>query len=98
MKDYLFNWTDDIYLIHVQFNVEDMSSLKNKTIVLSRTFADKSVATEERVMTNDSFRFIISKSCPEEAFITISYDSTVTMKLFLIDDRAYYPTEAYYEG
>lgn len=98
MKEYTFEWNEEIYLIHVQFDALDFDGLLNKNIEVIRTSVDNSRQTEQRYMTNDGFRFIISRSCPAEKSVTVIYSEDVTLKVFLIDDRAYYPTESFYEG
>lgn len=98
MKNYLFPWKDDIYLIHVQFDMENEIREENKNIIITRHFEGNLKKKETRYITNNSFRFIISRSCPEEEKINISYDDSIIMKVYLIDDRAYYPTEVYYKG
>lgn len=97
MKEYIFTWTDELYLIHVQFNCQNFEAAEKK-ITIIRSFTDGSKQEEFRTMTNDGFRFIISRTCPEENGITIIYEDSIVMKVFLIDDRAYYPTESYFEG
>lgn len=98
MKKYKFSWNDDIYLIHVQFDTNSLDALENKDIVLNRVFFDENSESETKTITNNGFRFIVSRSCPEEKYVEIIYDENVYMKLFIIDDRAYYPTFTYYEG
>ncbi len=98
MKNYLFLWNDDIYLIHVQFDMPVLEELGEKNIIVKRNFVDRISEIEQRLITNNGFRFIISRSCPEETGVEIEYDNEITMKLYLIDDRAYYPTSTYYEG
>lgn len=98
MKEYTFKWNEDFYLIHVQFDALDFGELRDKNIEVVRTSLDNSKQIEQRYMTNNGFRFIISRSCPEEKSVTIIYDENVILQVFLIDDRAYYPTEVFYEG
>lgn len=98
MKSYSFAWNDDIYLIHVQFDTPMLEGLMDKNIIVKRLFDDGTSENEYRLITNNGFRFIISRSCPEETGVEIEYDKQVTMKLYIIDDRAYYPTSTYYEG
>lgn len=98
MKKYSFLWNDDIYLVHVQFDMKNFDELAERDIVITRHHTDGSNTIETKTITNNGFRFIISRSCPEENGIEIEYNDNVTMKLYIIDDRAYYPTETYYEG
>lgn len=97
MKKYLFTWSEELYLIHVQFDTTDLQT-SNTNFTLTRQYEDGTYKEENGLITDNGFRFIVSRTCPEEISIEISYGDDITMKLYLIDDRAYYPTETYYEG
>lgn len=98
MKNYDFHWNENYYLIHVQFDSVDSKVKGSRDLIIRRVFEDETVKEEHRIMTNEGFRFIISRSCPDERSIIIEYDDNIIMKVFLIDDRAYYPTNVFFEG
>lgn len=98
LKNFCFEWTEDYYLIHVQFDPIDSSALYDETLIICREFDGNVTKEEKRFIISKGFRFIISRSCPEERKVTIKYDNNIILKVFLIDDRAYYPTKIYFKG
>lgn len=97
MKTFTHSWDEDIFLLHIQLNTEQ-NSIKN-TIKLIRSFKNSEKQQEEIMIDNDSssYRFIVSRSHPNELGMSILYSSEITLTAFKIDDRAYYPTEPFYQ-
>ena len=71
-----------------------------KEVLLCRQFADNTMKKEAILMANetDNHRFIISRSHPAETDFYVAYPNEAVLEAFIIDDRAYYPTESFYRS
>ncbi len=95
MKNFTYQWCENLFLIHIQLN----NKLKAQDEVkLLRFFDGKTTKTEVISIksTMDSYRFIVSRSHPQEKGFSIEYNDEMILDAFKIDDRAYYPTESFY--
>ena len=96
MKDFEYSWDDDIFLLHIQLNNKGQSEYK---ICIKRKYeGGKSKKELMKVTKNESFRFIISRTHPKEQKFLLEFPKSITIEVYKIDDRAYYPTEAFYVG
>lgn len=59
------------------------------------TMVDEAVRVPEG---QETHRFIVSRSHPDEEAIRLVYPAEFTLEAFAIDDRAYYPTTAFFVG
>lgn len=95
MKIFVYDWTDEIYLLHAQV---DLSGAIEGSVRLTRFFTGDSEKIENKKLLEQSHRFIISRTHPNEAKIQIEYGNTDKLTIYEIDDRAYYPTTTFFEG
>lgn len=94
MKTFVYDWNSDIYLLHVQI---DLSNATESNIKLTRIFVDGSERNEDKNISEQSHRFIISRTHPNEIRFRIEYGKTNKLTIYEIDDRAYYPTTVFFE-
>lgn len=95
MKEFKYEWTTDIFLIHVQLSGFGNSELE---IDLIREY-EGGKAKEEKIniaKNTGSYRFIVSRTHPKEKEFIVKYPNEVILEAFKIDDRAYYPTESFF--
>ena len=97
MKKFEHRWDDEVFLLHIQLE-RDLN--KDYDILIIRNFYNKSPEKEVTTICDNvsSHRFIVSRSCPGETNFFIEYPEAVILEAFIIDDRAYYPTESFYRG
>lgn len=97
MRKFVYTWTDDIFLLHIQLNkTEDVEH----TAVLIRQYEGGKEKKEIIQIGKNakSHRFIVSRTHPKERQFKIEYPEKILLQAFKIDDRAYYPTEAFFAG
>jgi hypothetical protein len=94
IKTFKHIWGEDFFLLHIQLNNNNL--LFNS--IITREYTDgKSRKETINVQPNvDSYRFILSRTHPKECNVTVEYPSGVVLEAFKLDDRAYYPTEAFF--
>jgi hypothetical protein len=97
MKSFTYRWCEDYFLLHLQLNNPNRREFSGR---LLRQFSGNQSRPEEIKVPPDtlSHRIMVSRSNPGETAITIEYPANVSIEVFRIDDRAYYPTEAYFRG
>lgn len=95
MKTFVYDWSGDIYLLHVQI---DLLNISESSIKLTRIFIDGSEKIEDKKILEKSHRFIISRTHPNEIKVRIEYGNIDKLTIYEIDDRAYYPTTTFFEG
>jgi hypothetical protein len=95
MKNFKHQWDNEIFLLHLQF---DNLNEQEACLKLSRIFSNQETVEEIISIPQNtvSHRFIVSRSKPQEQEISVDYPTDVVLEAFLIDDRAYYPTESFY--
>ena len=95
MKEFKYEWTSDIFLIHIQLSNLDMNETEIKLI---REYEGGKIREEKINIVKDmnSYRFIVSRTHPKEISFLIKYVDKVILEAFKIDDRAYYPTESFF--
>lgn len=95
MKQFTYKWNYEIFLLHIQVNCD--TTLKENITVIRYYDCKKSIEEDMSIeFFMNSYRFIISRSHPQEKMIKILYPDYLTIDAFLIDDRAYYPTKPFY--
>jgi len=95
MKTFVYEWVNEIYLLHTQINCEEFT---NNSITITRVFNDGTRKSENTVLPESSHRFIISRTHPSEISVIIEYPLDSTLILYEITDRAYYPVNPFFEG
>ena len=95
MKSFTYIWCEEYFLLHVQLNNPGRNEF---TANLIRVFPAGRRTTEEVLVPPGtlSHRIMVSRSHPTETATTIEYPEDVRIEVFRLDDRAYYPTEAYF--
>ena len=95
MKEFKYEWTTDIFLIHVQLSDLGDNELE---IDLIREYEGGKVREEKINIAKGtgSYRFIVSRTHPKEKEFIVKYPNEVILEAFKIDDRAYYPTESFF--
>lgn len=97
MKKFSYQWDDEIFLLHIQLNNDSGKSTEAKII---RKYTGSDSKNEQENIDIDkatsSHRFIVSRTHPKETSFEIEYSDDLVLHVFKIDDRAYYPTEAFY--
>lgn len=97
MKSFTYEWPnefDGIYLLHVQI---DLAKGCTQNVTIIRTFKDKTKKEQNSVFLGNSNRFIVSRSHINEEKVEILYPPAAKLKVYEIDDRAYYPTESLFD-
>ena len=98
MKKFFYKWNekfDGIYLLHAQV---DYSNDAEPMIIKTRVFKDGKEEIENMPLLEKSYRFIISRTHPDEKEVVVEYPDSSKLTIYEIDDRAYYPTESYFRG
>lgn len=97
MKEFQYTWDDSCFLLHLQLNKESGNACQ---VEISRSFSDREQPLELERMSEAarSHRFIVSRSHPREMGFSIRYPDEITLEVFKIDDRAYYPTQSFFAG
>lgn len=93
MEERSFDWHGDISSLHIQVqNDSDQAA----ALYHRRRRADQAVDKWTQVILNprESFRFILSKSVPDEIGPDIALPSTMRSNLHEVFDRAHFPTVA----
>ena len=97
MKKFEYTWAGEIFLLHIQL---DSPRPSKYPITIIRNYGEK--GTEREVMDipalEESHRFMISRTHPKEISFVIEYPSDTTLEAYKLDDRAYYPTESFFQG
>lgn len=96
MKKFVYDWQDDIYLIHFElesntehdFNFEIIRHFKNGISNVEKNCI---------VPIDGTFRSIISRKSSDELSFEIIYNDDDVLKAFLVLDRAFYPTIPFYQ-
>lgn len=95
MKSYHYTWTEEYYLLHLQFN--DSASQPYEAILVREYAGGKQRSEKLPVLQGvPSHRILLSRSHPQEEAFTVEYPGRVMLEVFQLDDRAYYPTQAFY--
>ncbi len=97
MKTFTHTWEGEIFLLHLELNRSVEVAYQTELI---RSFRDGTTASETiSVKPNEtSYRFLVTRTHPKEIRFTFQYPDDVLLKAFKLDDRAYYPTESFFEG
>ncbi|HNV71018.1 MAG TPA: hypothetical protein PKO06_15050 [Candidatus Ozemobacteraceae bacterium] len=97
MKTFTHTWEGEIFLLHLELNRSDAVSYQADLV---RAFRDGKTSSEViRVKEQEtSYRFLVTRTHPRETSFTFQYPDDVNLKAFKLDDRAYYPTESFFEG
>lgn len=97
MKKFKYCWNEDTFLLHIQLNNSDGADYE---VVIYREYEGGKVKKQKLLIDGktDSYRTMISRTHPRERGLNIEYPEKVTLQVFIIDDRAYYPTETYFAG
>lgn len=97
MKTFTHTWEGEIFLLHLELNRSDSSSYDTEIV---RSFRDGTTASEIVAVKadEDSYRFLVTRTHPREIGFSFRYPDAVHLKAFKLDDRAYYPTESFFEG
>ncbi|HEY9069423.1 MAG TPA: hypothetical protein VIV61_04145 [Candidatus Ozemobacteraceae bacterium] len=96
-KSYRYTWTEEYYLLHLQFN-DSAPGPYEATLVREYDGGKRRTEKLPVVQGVPSHRILVSRSHPREEAFTVEYPGRITLEVFLLDDRAYYPTQAYYRG
>ena len=89
----VYRWSDEINRLHAEVT----NPLDEETDVsVSRLGAAQTIGTggaqTTRILPNETYRFIISKSAPEETGVVICYSPFVKVRISELLDRAHLPT------
>ncbi len=95
MKEFNYTWNDEIFLLHIELTT--LKSLYPNQIAYTRIFNESEQRDLIKLPKQSSHRFILSRSKPDEVEINLTYPDNIIMEVFLIDDRAYYPTKSFYK-
>ncbi|MBF0546505.1 MAG: hypothetical protein HQM08_18810 [Candidatus Riflebacteria bacterium] len=97
MKNFSYQWDEDYYLLHIQF---DRTVEVPFTIKIRRDFKNTPPILEEIPYPEKdlSYRFLVARSRPSEISFFIEYPEEMILSAYKLDDRAYYPTEHFYKG
>lgn len=96
-KTFTHLWEEEIFLLHLQFDKRPGRAFSARILRL----ADDGSARAESVPVSAegaSHRFLVTRTHPTERGFTLEWPDDVTLQAFLLDDRAYYPTESFYKG
>ncbi|MBF0410135.1 MAG: hypothetical protein HQM10_22515 [Candidatus Riflebacteria bacterium] len=97
MKKFSYKWTEDYYLLHFQLDRQFEGETRLKLVRLFR--GGESKTEEVKVPSHDkSYRFLLSRTHPREIEFNFEYLPEMTLSVFQLEDRAYYPTEAFFVG
>lgn len=94
MKRLRYEWSDEIWLLHVDVTNTVGS---NKSVVYSRILGqagDDNEAVRMVLKTGENRRFIISRKTGDEIGVDIGFDDGILMKIFRLQDRAYFPGDS----
>ena len=95
MKRFEYIWDDDYYMLHVQLSAGHLGGM---TAVVKRVFAGGRQGEPEFLIIPQgmtSHRIMVCRSHPQEQSLDIEYPAEAKLEIFRLDDRAYYPTQAY---
>ena len=97
MKTHRYAWTDEYYLLHLQF---DNPSAHPFEASVTRHFVGGHTKREEVVAIDGmlSHRIMVSRSHPKETDFVVEYPESLVLELYELDDRAYYPSKPVYKG
>jgi len=95
MKKFTYDWTEDCYILHLEFNNSGGDRDYWVTVVHRFTGAEPQRENVPVKKGFPSFRFMVSRSHPREIGLGVEYPDDVKMEVFQLDDRAYYPTQSY---
>lgn len=97
MKTFTHTWEGEIFLLHLELNRPDKVAYQTE---LKRTFRDGATTSESVLIKKNetTYRFLVTRTHPQETGFTFHYPDDVFLKAFKLDDRAYYPTESFFEG
>lgn len=98
MKKFAYTWTDECYILHLEFN--NKGADRDYSVGVVHRFSGAEPQREEVPVKKGqpSFRFMVSRSHPREEGLEVEYPQEVTLEVFQLDDRAYYPTQSYFVG
>ena len=94
MKSYEYEWKENRYLLHAQIDKKDVL---NEKIEITR-FYKNTTEKEYRKILEKSFRFIVYRKSPQEKMIKFTYPDNMVLKVFELEDRAFYPVTPCFEG
>lgn len=99
MKRFRHAWTDpEDFILHVQVNNPDPKLKYKATVVHELSDGRRLVETWPVTRGETSFRFMVSRAHPLEERMVIEYPAAVTLEAYKLDDRAFYPTAAFFVG
>jgi pyruvate formate lyase activating enzyme len=97
MKIFKHNWSSyDEFLVHIQVTNSDRI---DTTAIITRYYAQQKIDYEPLTIDRktSSYRFILSRTHTDELGFEISYPEKLTIEVFKIDDRAFYPSTSFYK-
>jgi len=97
MKTFNYTWHDELYLLHLQFENPTGKPFEAR---VSRNFSTGTVRHEAVYAVDGmkSHRVMVSRSHPKELAIAIEYPKALTLEVYELDDRAYYPDKPVFKG
>lgn len=87
-KSFSYNWMDEIYLLHIE--VQNKIG-RDSILTISRINNLGENKSEDKIVSPGTDRFICMRLHPSEESITVSYDNDISIKIYELLDRAYYP-------
>lgn len=94
MKRLRYEWSDEIWLLHVDVN---NTAASERSIIYSRILDQAGGNNETSRMVlkaGEGHRFIISRKTSDETGVDIGFDEGILMKIFRLQDRAYLPGDS----
>ncbi len=97
MKQFNHKWTDDFFLMHIQLNNVGKAEVD---VQVKRHYEGGKYSEEVIQVKKDmkSHRFMISRSHPREDSVTVFYTDKLELEAYKVDDRAFYPANAFFKG
>jgi len=97
MKKFAHIWTEDYFLLHIQLTIE--CSLNSEVTIVRELVGRHPIQHILKIDKNvSSYRFMISRMHPDEKSFFIVYSQNIILEAFMLDDRAYYPTESFFRS
>ena len=96
MKSFVHEWDDDIFLLHIQLDGGSNEPYLIQEILYFKDAVPKMNSKEFR-QSDDGHRFIVSRTHTLEQKYELKYPDEIRLTAFKVDDRAYFPTEFFYQ-
>lgn len=98
MKTFRHPWRDEEFLLHLQLNNASPAVGFTATVRHRLTDGRELVEPYEVGDGQPSFRFMVSRAHPLETETVVEYPDAVTLEAYRLEDRAYYPIDAFFVG